>query len=464
MANQVESAEQRRTLLELTKSAAIDSGDRTRAFQEICHAAAHGIQAARVSIWSYDREHEAIVCEELYERAEDRHSSGIVLHRKDFPAYFDYLLEERVLAAHDAHTDPATSCFSAPYLTPLGINSMLDAPIRLDGTLWGVVCHEHVGPHREWSVGEQLFGASMADFTARALAAQERAKAERDLAALNAELEERIAERTAELSKALDDLRGAQAQLVEREKLAALGALVAGVSHEVNTPLGVALTAATAWDEQLTPLRAAFEANQVKRSELERFFERSRQLSEVIRVNLGRAADLVRSFKQVAVRQSTSERETFALGEALDAAVASLRPEWKRRSVEVVVDADPLIEVHAPSSFVFQLTNNLVMNALLHAFPEGRSGTVHFRVRRTEATTVTLDYVDDGVGIGGEHLGRIWDPFFTTKRGAGGSGLGLNIVWNLVVGELGGRIETTSAPGEGLRITFTLPCLPTRAS
>ena len=114
--NEASSQLQRSTLLALTKSPAIDGGQRREAFEEICRAASDGLQAARVSIWSYDAEREAIVCEELYERNEHRHSSGLVLYRKDFPAYFDYIHEQRVLAADDAHTDPATSCFSASYL------------------------------------------------------------------------------------------------------------------------------------------------------------------------------------------------------------------------------------------------------------------------------------------------------------------------------------------------------------
>ena len=147
------------TLLAFTKNTAIDAGVRASAFQEICKATALALDAARVSIWYYDIDRCAIVCEELYEQVTDTHSSGLTLFQKDFPNYFEYLREERVLAAHDAHTDVATAELSAVYLTPLGITSMLDATVRFEGKLWGIVCTEHVGPHRTWSTVEQTFGA-----------------------------------------------------------------------------------------------------------------------------------------------------------------------------------------------------------------------------------------------------------------------------------------------------------------
>lgn len=450
---------QRSTLLALTKSASIDSGARTAAFQEICRSASEALGAARVSIWYYDTEREAIVCEELYERDGEKHSSGLTLFQKDFPGYFAYLREERVLAANDAHTDDATREFSQVYLTPLGINSMLDAPIRFEGKLWGVVCHEHIGPHRAWTIEEQTFGASMADFTARVLSAERQAAAQTALTELNAKLERLVEERTADLAHTVETLTNTQRQLVESEKLASLGSLVAGVAHEVNTPLGVAVTASTAWAEQLGQLRALVAANQMKKSDLDRFFEKSSQLSEVLSVNLTRAADLVKSFKQVAVRQSTHEREVFSLAEALASSVASLEPEWRRAGHEVRVEVERDARIHAAPGFVFQLVNNLVINALRHAFVEGKAGHVTFHVRRHGAGEAELVYRDDGVGMDAEVLKRMWEPFFTTKRGAGGSGLGLHIVWNLVVGDLGGTATASSKPGEGLEVVFRFPCV-----
>jgi signal transduction histidine kinase len=449
----------RTTLLELTRSGAIDAGDREAAFREICHAASQALELARVSIWYYDTDREAIVCEELYEREGDKHSSGLTLFRKDFPGYFNYLREERVLAADDAHTDSATAEFSAVYLTPLGINSMLDAPIRFEGKLWGVVCHEHVGPHRTWLTDEQTFGASMADFAARVLSAERQAKAQQELAELNLHLEQLVAERTADLARTVAVLQEAQSQLVESAKLAALGSLVAGVAHEVNTPLGVALTAATAVADQVMQLRSAAQTGQLRKSDLDRFFDKGGQLGDVLLVNLTRAADMVKRFKQVAVRQSTQEQEAFSLAEAMQASVASLEPEWRRAGHTVEVEVREDVRVSAAPGFVFQLVNNLVMNALRHAFEPGRQGTVRFVVERTGPTTAAIGYSDNGLGMTEDVLKRIWEPFFTTKRGAGGSGLGMHIVWNLIVTDLGGSAKAVSAPGGGLQVHFEIPCL-----
>ncbi len=459
MPTQAQSEFRRTALLALTKSDAIDAGDRLAAFREICQTSARALDTARVSIWFYDTDREAIVCEELYERAEDRHSSGLTLYRNAFPSYFAYLREERILAAHDAHTDSATSEFSAVYLTPLGINSMLDAPVRFEGKLWGVVCHEHVGPHRTWTTDEQTFGASMADFGARALASEKQAKAQRELATLNAHLEQLVRERTADLAQTIETLRETQSQLVQSAKLASLGSLVAGVAHEVNTPLGVALTAATAMAEQVTALQSTAQAGQLRRSDLDRFFERGSQLGNVLQVNLMRAASMIKSFKQIAVRQGSDEHEAFDLAEAIAASVASLEPEWRRAGHDVAVSVVDDVRVGAAPGFVFQLVNNLVMNALRHAFIEGQRGTIRFEVARVGTQTAVIRYRDDGVGMTSEVLKRMWEPFFTTKRGAGGSGLGLHIVWNLIVNDLGGTVHAVSAPQQGLQITFEITCL-----
>lgn len=300
---------------------------------------------------------------------------------------------------------------------------------------------------------------SFADITARKLA-------EERIEQVNANLEALVTERTQELRDAnraqeetLRRLRSTQQQLVEREKLAALGGLVAGVAHEINTPIGVAVTAASLLEERARATRTAFEAGTLKRSELQAFLDLTVQLAEVTSANLARASELVRNFKQVAVRQASDEVEEFSLVEALRAAVASVAPEWKRTAVTVEVDGDADVRLRAAPGFVFQVVSNLVVNALRHAFPEGQPGVVRFTVDRLGEQAV-LRYVDDGAGAPPEVLARMFEPFFTTRRGHGGTGLGLHIVWNLITAQLGGRIEAASEPGQGLVITMYIPCLP----
>jgi len=457
-----ESIERRisRSLLTLTRDRAIDGGEVGTAFEVLCRASSVALDCERVSIWSYDGARGVIVCERLYERRSGRISSGVELRQQDYPAYFAFLEEERLLAADDAAHDPATSAFAEPYLAPLGITSMLDAPIRLDGRLWGVVCHEHVGPRRHWSEPEQLYAGSLADFAARSLASAARAAAQRSLAELNAQLERRVEARTQELSAALAHLQMAQSRLVEREKLAALGALVAGVAHEVNTPLGVAVTAASACGDHLKELARAVEESRLKRSDLARFLEQSSELSTVVRTNLDRAATLIRQFKRVSVGQSNEVVERFRLREAVQSSVDALKPEWSRRRCSVSVEGDAAVQLHASTSLVFQVVSNLVMNALMHAYPDNAAGPVRFRIERTTADEGLLVYEDEGRGVSAEVLRRMWEPFFTTRRGTGGTGIGMNVVWSLIVGQLGGSVEASSAPGSGLRLAMRMPIVP----
>jgi PAS domain S-box-containing protein len=300
---------------------------------------------------------------------------------------------------------------------------------------------------------------SFADVTSRKLA-------EDHIEEVNANLERLVADRTHELTAAnlalqetLARLQATQQQLIEREKLAALGGVVAGVAHEINTPVGVAVTAISLLEERQHALKAALQGGTLKRSQLDDTLASCAELMGVVSTNLDRAGRLIRDFKQVAVSQSVDELEEFSLREAVEGAVTSLSPEWMRSPVRVVVEGDAALRMRAAPGFVFQVVSNLVVNALRHAFPDGRSGTVRFIVERTQSGA-RLAYVDDGVGAGAEVLARMFEPFFTTRRSDGGSGLGLNIVWNLITGQLGGQLEATSAPGQGMRILMMFPCLP----
>ncbi len=284
----------------------------------------------------------------------------------------------------------------------------------------------------------------------------ERKRAEDHIERVNANLETLVAERTRALRETLERLTATQQELVEREKLAALGSLVAGVAHEINTPVGVALTGATLWQERVQEMREKFVSGAMKRSELDAFLELSAHLGDVVTTNLARAGSLVRNFKQVAVRQSSDAVESFNLMEAVQSAVTSLEPEWRRSPVTVTVDGDAKVTLRAAPGFVFQVVSNLVVNALRHGFPEGRSGHVRFTISSVGADAC-LHYEDDGVGLAPDVQARMFEPFFTTKRGLGGSGLGLHIVWNLITGQLGGRIDTASEPGNGLAMTLYIP-------
>lgn len=193
-------------LLSLGQDQAIDAGELGPAMRALTEAGAQGLRCARSSIWLYIDDKQKIYCHDLFEYEEDRHSDGTSLNASDFPRYFEALAEDRTIAANDAHKHPATSEFSEIYLKPLGITSMLEAPIRQNGQLVGVLCSEHIGPARTFTQGEQSFAAAVADFVGRSLQAHERVKADRAIRELNAQLEQLVQERTASLQMTLDSM------------------------------------------------------------------------------------------------------------------------------------------------------------------------------------------------------------------------------------------------------------------
>jgi len=254
----------------------------------------------------------------------------------------------------------------------------------------------------------------------------------------------------------LEERKQAERQLIQAEKMAALGSLVAGVAHEINTPLGVAITASSFLADQATEVMTKLKGGMITKTELNGLLEDIRQAGNSIQANLLRAADLVSSFKQVSADQTSEQRRVFALKEYLRETLVSLHFQWKKRDIEVELegDDDPILDSF-PGAIV-QIISNLVSNSLFHAFPPGTKGRITLGLEDRDPG-VLLWYADDGIGIPYAHQKQVFDPFFTTKRGQGGTGLGLHIVFNVVTNILGGTIVFTSIPGEGTRFEMTLP-------
>jgi signal transduction histidine kinase len=244
--------------------------------------------------------------------------------------------------------------------------------------------------------------------------------------------------------------------LVETEKLASLGSLVAGIAHEINTPLGVSLIAASQLEEASSEIHASVAAGTLRRAALTAYLENARESSRLLVSNTRRAAELVQSFKQVAVDQTSDERRTFALVAYVNDVVRSLHPQIRRAHATVTVNgpADLLVDGY-PGVFA-QIATNLVTNALVHAFEGRTDGTIRIAVAKRPGDAVHLACGDDGCGIPAQHVERVFEPFYTTRRGRGGSGLGLNIVYNLVRRVLGGtiRIETAADAGTTFLLDF----------
>jgi len=291
----------------------------------------------------------------------------------------------------------------------------------------------------------------------------------------NEQLEARVLERTRELTEANDGLKEAmtrltetQSQLIEAEKLASLGGLVAGVAHEINTPLGICITAASHLKQSTEELRAAQARGQMTRSALEQYEQGAIEAARLILKNLERAVHLVRSFKQVAVDQGSEEKRTINLAQYLEEVAFALKPMLKRSPYAFEVDCPPDIVLDTYPGAIYQIVANFVGNSIAHAFPhladaaatmseEGPArGRLFLRVSRQNDQSLVIEYSDDGVGAGPEVLKRIFEPFFTTKRGRGGSGLGMHIVYNLVTKLLNGSITVRNRPGLEFRVVLPI--------
>ncbi len=287
---------------------------------------------------------------------------------------------------------------------------------------------------------------------------------EQELRELNQELEARVAHRTqalaaanGELSLTVEQLRAARSELVRAEKMAALGHLVAGVAHELNTPIGNGVMALSAMADATRGFRAALQSG-LKRVELQQFVLSVEQGTDIAGRNLHRAAELVHSFKQVAVDQTSSKRRSFELSEVVHEMVVSLRPMFNRTpyQVEVNVPQSGLLLDSYPGA-LGQAIGNLIQNAVVHGFDGLGHGTVRIDAHRAPDGHVVLRVADDGRGIAAENIGRIFEPFMTTKMGRGGTGLGLHISYNAVVNVLGGTLTVQSTPGEGSCFELRLP-------
>jgi signal transduction histidine kinase len=279
---------------------------------------------------------------------------------------------------------------------------------------------------------------------------------ENAIAKRNTEDELRASKEKAE--GALLELNTAQQNLIDAERLAALGGLVAGVAHEVNNPIGISLTVASSFSRRAEMFEAELRSNSpLRRSQLEEFVRTSRDAAGQLVANLHRAGELIQSFKQVAVDRSHAERRQFSLSEATDQIIASLKPVLKRSPITLAVDVpEGLIIDGYPGSYG-QILTNLFLNAANHAFADGRAGAISISARARGAEDVEIIFADDGAGMTPDVQRQAFDPFFTTRRNEGGTGLGLHIVYNLVTQQLGGRMMLDSRLGQGTTFRIIIP-------
>lgn len=256
---------------------------------------------------------------------------------------------------------------------------------------------------------------------------------------------------------ALRNLKETQNSLIEAEKLAALGRLVAGIAHEVNNPVGISLTVASALERKVATFTEELERGNLRRSNLNDFVETSRSAASQLVANLNRAAELVQSFKQVAADRTYSDQRPFDIADLTEQVVMSLRPSFRKKNLTLKVDCQPNLIMNSYPGPYGQVLTNLFLNSVAHAFPNAHEGEVSIRIQEVGNDHVEILFADNGCGMTADVRRRAFDPFFTTRRNEGGTGLGLHIVYSIVTSRLGGRIHLYSAPGEGTRIQIILP-------
>jgi signal transduction histidine kinase len=284
------------------------------------------------------------------------------------------------------------------------------------------------------------------------------------LARQHGELERRVQMRTAALTQSNDQLRAtletlerAKDDLVQSEKLASLGSLVAGVAHELNTPIGNAQLSATTVQHHLSTLQLKIAAGELRRSEMQQLLQSCEQGTDITVQSIERARDLVASFKQVAVDQASERRREFDLKKLVTDVLRTLRPGLSSKDYVLEEEVQDQLLCNGYPGPLIQVLTNLIQNAVLHGFKDRPSGHVQVRGQRLDAGQMRITVADDGGGIAADAIDHIFEPFFTTRLGTGGSGIGLTISQNLVTSLLGGRIEVQSQAGSGTTFILTLP-------
>ena len=423
--------EQMACMVRLARSKILTHGDLEPAFREILQTAARLVRAERVGIWLFSGHGSRLRCVEQFESVENRFSRGAELTLEKYPRYFAALENERTITSHDARNDPRTSEFTTDYLEPLGISSLLDAAIRLEGKMIGVVCHEHVGSPRRWTLQEQNFAGSMGDFVALAMEASERKRIETLLRELNRTLEQRVRRRTEELTRA-------NLELAERNE--ELQQFLYVASHDLQEPLR-----AVAGYCELLKRRYRNKLDAEADEFIDFAVDGANRMKRLVNglLELSRVGTHCEEPADVDVRSSVDE--------SLDNLHAIIQ------ETRAIIDCEDLPTIVADRSQMVQLFQNLIGNAV--KYRTDRVPEVRIDARREEGGWL-FSVCDNGIGIPHEQTGRIFDLFqrLHGRDEYPGTGIGLAIC-RKIVNRHGGRIWAESDDG-GSTFYFTLPDHP----
>ncbi|WP_373974817.1 ATP-binding protein [Chitinibacter sp. SCUT-21] len=437
-----------RVLLDLANSRDLDHCNLPFLAQTLCEHAAKIIRQVQASYWEY-QPGDGTFCQ-LFP---DKQAEKITLNDRLILS----LRRGETTVAHNAqHHQHTWDLYEKLWLFKKTI-SLLIIPLRLNESIYGILMIEYSERSKNWSSDEIQYMNQLAMIGTRVLLNIERDVFQADVARLNAQLQEsnveleaRVLQRTLELQKAME-------HLIEAEKLASLGNLVAGFAHELNTPLGNTLTASSTLLDKNKELMESINAGVMKKSILLQYLNESTMIAELVERNARRASNLISNLKQVAVDTASGKRRLFNLNTVVEETIATLSMNLRRRHIRVTNLIDSKIELNSYPGSLEQIISNLINNSLVHGFGENEEGEIVIEAYKINENKIELHYKDSGAGIPDTIKKRVFEPFFTTRFGQGGSGLGLYLVYSLVTGTLGGMLELRDPPLHGVWFVLTLP-------
>ncbi|WP_157669474.1 ATP-binding protein [Chitinibacter sp. GC72] len=437
-----------RILLELANNGRLEHCDLDELALLLCQTSTQIIKGVGASYWEYMTDFQSF--RQVYpHKTESLQQFG--------PGLLKSLRLGEVTVAHNSQHHQHTWDMYEKLFQPGKVGAVVISPLRLNESLYGVLMVEQSGSTKNWSADEVQYINQLTIIGTRALANIERQIFQADIARLNAklqqnntELEARVVERTIELQKAM-------AHLIESEKLASLGNLVAGFAHELNTPLGNTLTAASTLLDKNHEILDKISDGQMKKTLLLQYLDDTSMIAELVERNARRASNLISNLKQVAVDTASNKRRRFDLQQIIAETIAANAMNLHKTAVQIVNRVPAGLVLHSYPGSLEQVIGNFINNSLIHGFAAHAAGEIVIAARVANEAQIELSYQDNGCGIPDAMKKRVFDPFFTTRFGQGGSGLGLYLVYSLVNGTLGGSLELRDAPEGGALFVLMLP-------